>query len=92
MVLSSFFGKKPPAGQGDGRAAGKDVGERLDTTSTLEITNLGEGRALAAAAGKIQVSAHTKQVLDGKFYFDPVGVIDIKNIGPMETFYLTRKK
>ncbi len=42
--------------------------------------------------GKIQVSANTKRVLDEKFHFEPVGMIDIKNIGPMETFFLTRKK
>ncbi|MDQ8022963.1 MAG: hypothetical protein REI94_14085 [Moraxellaceae bacterium] len=59
MVLSSFFGKKPSGNDRDGDARGKGDGhadQRLETTSTLEFTHLGEGRALQVAAGKIHVS------------------------------------
>jgi len=42
--------------------------------------------------GKIQVSANVKQLLEGKFDFEPVGRLEIKNVGPMETFLLSRKK
>ncbi len=41
--------------------------------------------------GRIQVSANVKQLLEGKFDFEPVGRLEIKNVGPMETFLLSRK-
>lgn len=43
-------------------------------------------------AGRIQVSANVKQLLEGKFDFEPVGRLEIKSVGPMETFLLSRKK
>ena len=42
--------------------------------------------------GKIQVSANVKALLEGKFDFEPVGRLEIKNVGPMETYLLSRKK
>jgi class 3 adenylate cyclase len=42
--------------------------------------------------GKVQVSAYVKELLDSKFEFEPVGRLDIKNVGPMETFLLGRRK
>ncbi|HVU18916.1 MAG TPA: adenylate/guanylate cyclase domain-containing protein [Candidatus Didemnitutus sp.] len=42
--------------------------------------------------GKVQVSAYVKELLDSKFDFEPVGRLEIKNIGPMETFLLGRRK
>lgn len=57
-----------------------------------ETVNIAARMESQGQPGRIQVSAHTKQVLDSKFHFDPVGMLDIKNIGPMETFFLTRKK
>jgi len=42
--------------------------------------------------GKIQVSAYVKELLDSKFEFEPVGRLEIKNIGPMETFFLGKRK
>ena len=42
--------------------------------------------------GKIQVSANVKQLLEDKFDFEPVGRLEIKSVGPMETFLLSRKK
>lgn len=42
--------------------------------------------------GKVHVSAATKSLLTGKFDFEPVGRIELKNVGPMETFFLTPKK
>lgn len=42
--------------------------------------------------GKIQVSEATKQLLEGKYEFTPVGVIEIKNSSPMPTYLLGRKE
>jgi adenylate cyclase len=42
--------------------------------------------------GRIQVSASVKQLLEGKFEFEPVGRLEIKNVGPMETYFLGRRK
>lgn len=42
--------------------------------------------------GKVHVSAATKALLEGKFTFEPVGRVEIKNVGPMETFFLSPKK
>ena len=39
-------------------------------------------------AGKIQVSEATKKLLEGKYEFTPVGVIEIKNSSPMPTYLL----
>ncbi len=41
--------------------------------------------------GRIHVSAQVKRVLEGKFNFEPVGVIEVRNVGPMETFLLERR-
>jgi class 3 adenylate cyclase len=41
--------------------------------------------------GRIQVSEATKRLLEGKYEFSPVGVIEIKNSSPMPTYLLTRK-
>ncbi len=41
--------------------------------------------------GQIQVSEATKQLLEGKYDFEPVGVIPIKNSQPMPTYLLQRK-
>lgn len=42
-------------------------------------------------AGQIQVSEATKKLLEGKYDFEPVGVIPIKNSQPMPTYLLQRK-
>jgi adenylate cyclase len=42
--------------------------------------------------GRIQVSANVKRLIEGKFIFEPVGVIDVRNVGPMETFFLAQKQ
>jgi adenylate cyclase len=42
-------------------------------------------------AGKIQVSEATKKLLEGKYDFSPVGVIEIKNSSPMPTYLLNKK-
>ena len=41
--------------------------------------------------GKIQVSEATKKLLEGKYDFTPVGVIEIKNSSPMPTYLLAKK-
>lgn len=41
--------------------------------------------------GKIQVSEATKKLLEGKYDFAPVGVIEIKNSSPMPTYLLAKK-
>lgn len=41
--------------------------------------------------GKIQVSEATKKLLEGKYDFTPVGVIEIKNSSPMPTYLLGSK-
>jgi adenylate cyclase len=41
--------------------------------------------------GQIQVSEATKKLLEGKYDFEPVGVIPIKNSQPMPTYLLQRK-
>lgn len=41
--------------------------------------------------GKIQVSEATKKLLEGKYDFQPMGVIEIKNSSPMPTFLLAKK-
>jgi hypothetical protein len=33
-----------------------------------------------------------KELLEGKFEFEPVGRLEIKNVGPMETFFLGKRK
>lgn len=42
--------------------------------------------------GKIQVSEATRKLLEDKYEFTPVGVIEIKNSSPMPTYLLTRKE
>jgi len=42
--------------------------------------------------GRIQVSANTKLLLESRFEFEPVGRLEIKNIGPMDTYLLLRRK
>lgn len=42
--------------------------------------------------GKIQVSEATKMLLEGKYEFTPVGVIEIKSSSPMPTYLLGRKE
>lgn len=41
--------------------------------------------------GRIQLTNRTKDRLEGRFDFEPVGRIEIKNVGPMETFFLAKK-
>jgi adenylate cyclase len=41
--------------------------------------------------GKIQVSESTKRLLQGHYDFDPVGLVELKNTRPMQTFLLRRK-
>ncbi len=41
---------------------------------------------------KIQVSSNIRRELSGKFEFESVGLIEIKNVGPMETYFLHRKQ
>ncbi len=41
--------------------------------------------------GKIQVSEATKRLIEGKYEFTPVGVIEIKNSSPMPTYLLAKK-
>ena len=41
--------------------------------------------------GKIQVSEATKKLIEGKYDFTPVGVIEIKNSSPMPTYLLGKK-
>jgi adenylate cyclase len=40
--------------------------------------------------GKIQISGRLKRALEGRFRFEPVGRVDVKNVGPMETFIVHR--
>lgn len=42
--------------------------------------------------GKIQVSEATKMLLEGKYEFTPMGVIEIKSSAPMPTYLLGRKE
>jgi len=42
--------------------------------------------------GQIQVSEATRRLLDGKFEFQPVGVIPIKNSPDMPTYLLLPKR
>lgn len=41
--------------------------------------------------GHVQVSQATKQLLEGKYDFQPMGVIEIKNSAPMPTYLLQKK-
>ncbi|MES1194570.1 MAG: adenylate/guanylate cyclase domain-containing protein, partial [Opitutus sp.] len=41
--------------------------------------------------GKIQVSEATKKLIESKYDFTPVGVIEIKNSSPMPTYLLAKK-
>jgi class 3 adenylate cyclase len=41
--------------------------------------------------GQVQVSEVTKKLLEGKYDFQPVGVIEIKNSAPMPTYLLLRR-
>ena len=36
--------------------------------------------------GKIQVSEATRRRLEGKFQLEPVGMIELKNVGPMPAY------
>ncbi|MDB5815314.1 MAG: hypothetical protein JWN23_2431 [Rhodocyclales bacterium] len=56
-MAMSLFGKKPPDKGASGPASGARRADKNEITTTMDLTNLGDmGRALAAAAGKIQVS------------------------------------
>ena len=55
-MAMSLFGKKPPD-KGSSPASGARRASKDEITTTMDLTNLGDmGRALQAAAGKIQVS------------------------------------
>ena len=59
-MAMSFFGKKP-ADKASAPVAGHSR-KKDDDTTTMDLTNLGDmGRALAAAAGKIQVSEGSQE-------------------------------
>lgn len=56
-MAMSLFGKKPPDKGSSGSPSGARRANKDEITTTMDLTNLGDmGRALAAAAGKIQVS------------------------------------
>ncbi len=42
-------------------------------------------------AGQVQISEVTKQLLEGKYDFQPMGLIEIKNSAPMPTYLLQRR-
>lgn len=42
-------------------------------------------------SGKIQVSESTRRLLQDQYEFDPVGLVELKNARPMQTFLLRRK-
>lgn len=53
-----------------------------------DTVNLASRLQEAAPVGRILVSAETRKALDGRFNFEPRGVLDIRGIGPIETHYL----
>ena len=56
-MAMSLFGKKPPDKGASGPASGARRASKDEITTTMDLTNVGDmGRALQAAAGKIQVS------------------------------------
>jgi anti-anti-sigma regulatory factor len=56
-MAMSLFGKKPPEKGSSSPASGARRANKDEITTTMDLTNLGDmGRALQAAAGKIQVS------------------------------------
>ena len=58
-------------------------GETVNTASRME--SQGE-------AGRIQVSGSVRSELGEDFTFEPRGLVDIKGIGPVETWWLTGRK
>ena len=54
-------------------------GDTVNTASRME--SHGE-------AGKIQVTQVTYEILKDEFAFEPRGVLDVKGIGQMETWFL----
>ncbi|MEC5384790.1 STAS domain-containing protein [Uliginosibacterium sp. H3] len=56
-MAMSLFGKKPPEKGNSSPTSGARRANKDEITTTMDLTNLGDmGRALQAAAGKIQVS------------------------------------
>ncbi|HSD37071.1 MAG TPA: sulfate transporter [Rhodocyclaceae bacterium] len=56
-MAMSLFGKKPPEKGASGPTSGAPRANKDEITTTMDLTNAGDmGRALQAAAGKIQVS------------------------------------
>jgi len=56
-----------------------------------DTVNLASRMESHGQPGKIQVSETTMKLLEGKYDFDPVGIIELKNVRPMRTFFLKRK-
>jgi adenylate cyclase len=54
-------------------------GDTVNTASRMESHSL---------PGRIQVSATTRHLLQGRFTFEPRGSLEIKGKGIMETFFL----
>ena len=42
--------------------------------------------------GYVQVSEVTKKLLEDKYLFEPMGVIDIKHSAPMPTYLVLQRK
>jgi class 3 adenylate cyclase len=57
-------------------------GETVNLASRLESHGL---------AGEIQVSEPVRKALDTRFEFAPRGTIEIKGVGPLETWLLKRR-
>jgi len=53
-----------------------------------DTVNLASRLQEAAPVGRILVSAEARNALEGRFNFEPRGVLDIRGIGPIETHYL----
>lgn len=58
-------------------------GDTVNVASRLE--SYGQG-------GRIQISAVTRQALGDRYVYEPVGFLEMKNVDPMETFYLTGRQ
>jgi class 3 adenylate cyclase len=53
-----------------------------------DAVNLASRLQEAAPEGRILISAHTRQLLEGHFAFESGGIVNLRGIGPVETYFL----
>lgn len=57
-----------------------------------DAVNLASRMESTGEPGRIQVSAHTHDLLHDQFELEPRGVIEVKHVGKMQTYWLLKEK